>query len=92
MIKFDNYSDILLKNVADLNSKIAQQIQLGRDKVGYVINHGLNSYFKEELMDKLDSASFYSVLFDESLNKIAQRDRWIYVSASSTVILSPVVI
>ena len=44
-------------------------MELGRNKLEYIINHGLAPYFKNILTEDLGSADFVSVCFDECLNK-----------------------
>ena len=51
------------------DSKFAASMELGRNKLKYIINHGLAPYFKIILTEDLGSADFLSVCFDESLSK-----------------------
>lgn len=55
------------------DSAIAQQFQLGKDKVSYFIHYGISTYFHEVLRDALKNCSDVTICFDESLNKVAQK-------------------
>ena len=55
------------------DSPIAQKFGVGKDKLGYMVNHGLFPHFKEKLYDDISSAEFIAVSFDEALNKVAQK-------------------
>ncbi|KAH7978440.1 hypothetical protein HPB49_005517 [Dermacentor silvarum] len=50
-------------------------MQLGKDKVGYTIVHGLAPFFRESLVSEVSQASHLIVAFDESLNKVAQKEQ-----------------
>ena len=54
------------------DSEIAKSMQLGKDKIKYNITYGLSVYFADELERLVSKSQFYSVSFDESLNKITQ--------------------
>ena len=54
------------------DSKIVASMELFRNKLKYIINHGLVPYFKSILTEDLGSADFLSVCFDEWLNKTTQ--------------------
>ena len=54
------------------DGRIAASVELGRNKLKYIINHGLAPYFENILTEDLGSAEFLSVCFDESLNKTTQ--------------------
>lgn len=53
----------------------ARKMQLGKDKVGYTICHGIGPYFQEKLLASLSSVPYLVVAFDESLNKVTQREQ-----------------
>lgn len=55
------------------DSEIAKKCALSRSKISYCLTFGLSPYFADELRKSVSDASFFVVLFDESLNKIAQR-------------------
>jgi len=55
------------------DSNIASGLQLQRTKLSYVITHGLARYFKQEFEETLSKCEFYTVAFDESLNKVSQK-------------------
>lgn len=54
------------------DSEIATKIQLQKDKMGYVIVHGIAPYFKTILFHEIELADVITVGFDESLNKVSQ--------------------
>ena len=54
------------------DSKIAQDVALGRTKINYVINFGPGPYFKSLLIEEVEKSPYYVVSFDESLNKVTQ--------------------
>ena len=55
------------------DSAIAQKFSVGKDKLGYLVNHGLYPHFQELVLDCMGSSDFFAVSYDESLNKIAQK-------------------
>lgn len=57
------------------SSATAKKVQLGKDKVGYTIVYGLAPFFKEVVLSEVSKASHIVVAFDESLNKIAQKEQ-----------------
>ena len=57
------------------DSQIAQQFSLSKTKCGYYINYGLAPYYRELLIDKIKQSPFFTVLFDESLNKVLQQEQ-----------------
>ncbi|XP_063218622.1 uncharacterized protein LOC134528886 [Bacillus rossius redtenbacheri] len=57
------------------DSKIAAKLQLGKSKVSYTIVHGLAPEFQKELHADISKSSHLVVGFDESLNKIAQKQQ-----------------
>lgn len=57
------------------DSNIASSLQLQRTKLSYVITHGLARYFKQEFEETLSKCEFYTVAFDESLNKVSQKEQ-----------------
>jgi hypothetical protein len=55
------------------DSDVATKFSLGKDKVRYAIIYGLAPYFHDELCATLrEPGVFYSLSFDESLNKSLQ--------------------
>ncbi|KAH8038463.1 hypothetical protein HPB51_001636 [Rhipicephalus microplus] len=54
---------------------VAKKLQLGKDKVGYTICYGIAPHFRNRLLSKLHSVPHVVVAFDESLNKIAQKEQ-----------------
>lgn len=57
------------------DSEIASKVELGRTKIGYLITHGLAPFFLKQLTDVLDECDEIVVGFDESLNRISQRQQ-----------------
>jgi hypothetical protein len=55
------------------DSDIAQQFKMQKDKNAYVVTFGLGPYFQSQLCSRLHECSFFSISFDESLNRIAQK-------------------
>lgn len=54
------------------DSKIVGEMKLRKDKAAYTISYGLNNYFQNELINKIDKSEYVVILFDESLNKVCQ--------------------
>jgi len=44
-----------------------------KDKVAYVLTYGLSEYFRDQLLKKIQMASFYALSIDECSNKIASK-------------------
>lgn len=57
------------------DSEIAKKIQLQRDKIGYLIAYGIAPFLKNELLKKVNQSQFVVIGFDESLNKVAQKQQ-----------------
>ena len=57
------------------DSMVAKNFTFGKDKCGYYINYGLAPYFKSILVDDIKKSDFFSISFDESLNKSTQSCR-----------------
>lgn len=55
------------------DSEIAKQFKMQKDKNAYVVTFGLGPYFQDQLTSKLQKCSFYTISFDESLNRVAQK-------------------
>lgn len=55
--------------------EVASNMQLGKDKVGYTICHGIAPYFRRQLLSSLSSVPYAVVAFDECLNKVAQKQQ-----------------
>lgn len=53
------------------DSNIAKRFTCGERKTSYLAVFGISEYFKQDLLKEI--RSFYSVLFDESLNKSTQK-------------------
>ncbi|KAG8175604.1 hypothetical protein JTE90_019416 [Oedothorax gibbosus] len=55
------------------DSTIAKQFALGERKCSYLISFGLAPHIKSMLLKSLGDADFFTILFDETLNKSNQR-------------------
>ena len=73
-LSYNSYSHISeLFSAMFPDSKVAaQKFSMGKTKSRYMIIYGLASYFKKELLKKINSSLFYSVSFDESFNSELQ--------------------
>ncbi|XP_063230592.1 uncharacterized protein LOC134535429 [Bacillus rossius redtenbacheri] len=54
---------------------VTQKMELQRSKIGYLINHGIAPYFEKELKELVKKSSEIVIGFDESLNKVVQREQ-----------------
>ena len=57
------------------DSEIAKKFKMHKDKLSYVITYGLGPYIQKELAYVVKSCKFFAISFDESLNKIAQKEQ-----------------
>lgn len=57
------------------DSKVAEKMQLKKDKIAYVLMFGVAPYYRQELAVELNMAQFYVVGFDESLSKISKKQQ-----------------
>lgn len=57
------------------DSSIAIDMKLGKDKTSYSIVYGLAPYFRKTLLNNINSADYYIIGFDESLNKYSQKQQ-----------------
>ena len=60
------------------DSKIAQNFQLGPDKLKYICNFGIAPYFKDVLKEMLKKSDLYVICFDESFNDVNKVVKWMY--------------
>ena len=56
-------------------NEIAKSFKLSKTKCGYFINFGLAPYFKDLLVKEIKAANIFVVSFDESLNKVLQKEQ-----------------
>ncbi|XP_049275212.1 uncharacterized protein LOC125759844 [Rhipicephalus sanguineus] len=56
-------------------SEVAAKVQLGKDKVGSTICHGIAPYFRNMLLSSLVNVPYLVVCFDEALNKVTQKQQ-----------------
>ena len=75
-------SNLSLNSCNDLNSlfwkmfpdnDIARSYSMAKTKLSYVINFGIATHFRTLLLEKLVQSKFYTICFDESLNKVVQK-------------------
>ena len=57
------------------DSDIAKEFQMSKTKVSYVIIFGLADYFYNSLTTLVKKSPFYSLHFDESLNKVLSKEQ-----------------
>lgn len=46
---------------------------MGKDKTGYMIRFGIAPYFKKQLVEAINNAGPYVIMFDESLNQSSKK-------------------
>ncbi|KAJ8679459.1 hypothetical protein QAD02_015246 [Eretmocerus hayati] len=70
------------------DSDIAKKFSMHKDKLGYVITHGLGLFFQSELTDFIRSLDFVTVSFDESFNPIFHQSRmgFLFVTGSHQMV------
>ena len=54
------------------DSETAKSYEMGRTKLGYVVNFGLRPYLRRLLTEDIKKSPYYSISFDESLNDLFQ--------------------
>lgn len=54
---------------------IAKKMTMSASKAAYSINFGLSPYFQKTLDESLKESNFYTLCFDESLNKVTQNEQ-----------------
>ena len=54
------------------DSEIAKEFKMGANKIAYILNFGIASYFQEELKGQLEKSDCFVSSFDESLNDVTQ--------------------
>ena len=55
------------------DSDIAASFKMQKDKAAYVVTYGLGPFFQDQLSDIVRKCKFFSISFDESLNKVSQK-------------------
>nr|XP_042905445.1 uncharacterized protein LOC122270779 [Parasteatoda tepidariorum] len=65
--------DVELFQLLFPDSEIAKSIKLKKSKIAYSILYGIAPYFKTELITNISKCEFFTVGFDESLNKVSQK-------------------
>ena len=66
------------------DSPIARDFKLSKTKCSYVIKFGLAPYFQNVLVSEIQKSLYYSVSFDEALNRSS---RWIFIYATGVYLL-----
>ena len=54
------------------DNEIVKSFALGADKLRYLVTYGIAPYLCDLLKDNINNSDCYTVLFDESLNRISQ--------------------
>ena len=57
------------------DSKIAQKSQLEKTKCAYLVNYGMKPFVKDQLLKNIVVSMFYTVSFDESMNRVLQYEQ-----------------
>ena len=57
------------------DNQIASQFQMSKTKCSFVINFGLGPYFKDSLISKINDSPYFSLQFDESMNRVLQNEQ-----------------
>ena len=57
------------------DSEIAAKMKLQRDRMGYTITYGIAYQFQKDLINSVATCEHLVVGFDESLNKISQKQQ-----------------
>ena len=57
------------------DTEVTKKFQLSKAKIGYYITYGIAPFFKSLLLQDIQSSPFFSVMFDESLNKMFQEEQ-----------------
>ena len=57
------------------DSEIAKQFSCGKTKIMYLCVFGLAPYYEQKLLNILDNVPYYSISFDESLNKVTTNEQ-----------------
>ena len=55
--------------------QVANGFKLSRTKCSYLVRFGLLPYFRDSLVKEVKSSPFFSISFDESLNKALQKNQ-----------------
>ena len=53
-------------------SEIASKMELGKDKLKYVVNYGIAPSFAEGLKQQVGESEWLAICYDESMNKVIQ--------------------
>ena len=59
------------------DSELQKKIQLSKIKIGYYITFEIAPYFRSLLLQDIQSSPFFSVMLDESLNRIFQEEQMV---------------
>ena len=58
-----------------LVSKIAENFKLCKTKCGYYLTYGIAPYLKSNITKSILKASYFRIMFDESLNSVSQNEQ-----------------
>ncbi|XP_071563117.1 uncharacterized protein [Temnothorax nylanderi] len=71
----DVESSVSLMKTIFPDSEIVKQMKLGKDKALYTITYGITKHFQKELYLLIQNSNELVISFDESLNKICQKEQ-----------------
>ena len=57
------------------DSKIAENVKLSKSKCGYYVTYGIASYLKSNITKSILKASYFRIMFHESLNLVSQNEQ-----------------
>lgn len=57
------------------DSEVAKNMQLGKNKMAYMIVYGISDHFKDIALEKILPSDHFVIGFDESFNKISQKQQ-----------------
>ena len=75
MVGYSNKSNRAISDLFPVifpDSPTAAKYQLGPEKLHYSINFGLSPFFQGKVMHDVQNSYYYSLSFDESLNRVTQ--------------------
>ena len=69
------------------DSAIASSFQLSKTRCSYYVNYGLAPFIKDLLAKDVRYSPYFSVLFDESLNKHYNKVKWMSNCVSGVIVM-----
>ena len=64
--------DVITIKSSTPDCDILKKVQLKKDKIAYTISYGTAPFFHKQIIKEVEASDYYSVGFDESLNKITK--------------------